>query len=264
MNTTPKKTTLMILGSDHLDNPGHNMFNIEYDDVLAPKRQAEIKALVERLKAFRPTKIAITVDEMYNDETQQNYQDYLKGTYQLSKNEYDQIGFRLAKILKHPRLYCVDYFPAHNPFLPIEDGFDLELLDYVTFAHTHNQEHLLSNTSDEKFAPWTKTEKYYSMIDIHRYMNDPENIHWHQEVYLKIAKIGEGNQYPGANWVTHSWHARNLKIFVNLTRITESAEDRILLVIPAGHIYLVQQFLEGSGDYIIEPAFKYLNAEEDL
>jgi len=45
-----------------------------------------------------------------------------------------------------------------------------------------------------------------------------------------------------------------------LTRITESTDDRILLIIGAGHVYLVQQFLEESGDYIIENPLRYLNA----
>ena len=57
--------------------------------------------------------------------------------------------------------------------------------------------------------------------------NEPEGIRNDHQLYLrKIARIGLGDQYPGANWVAHSWYARNLKIFVNLTRITESVDDR--------------------------------------
>ena len=256
MKTTREKTSVMILGSDHFNNPGINLINNQYDDVLAPKRQAEIEELVERLKPLRPTKIAITVDEKFNHETQQKYQGYLKGTYQLTRCEYNQIGYRLAKALELPRLYCVDYFPDYNPFLSDEDGFDSDLINYPKFAHTYNQEHLLPSGSDEEFEP-----QCMSIIDIHRHMNRPEIIHSTHEMYLKLARIGQGDQYVGANWVTHCWHARNLKIFVNLTRITESADDRILLIIPAGHIYLVQHFLENSGDYIIEPVLQYLNAE---
>ena len=58
-----KKPTIMILGSGHLANPGmHDAFNFKTDDVLAPKRQREIEQLVEQLKAFKPTKIAIEID----------------------------------------------------------------------------------------------------------------------------------------------------------------------------------------------------------
>ena len=80
-------------------------------------------------------------------------------------------------------------------------------------------------------------------------------------MYLRqIARIGLGDQYPGANWMAHYWYDRNLKIYVNLTRITESADERIMLIIGAAHVYLVQQFFEESGDYIIESPLKYLNA----
>ena len=50
-------------------------------------------------------------------------------------------------------------------------------------------------------------------------------------------------------------------IFVNLTRITESANDRILLIIGAEHVFLIQQYLENSGDYIVESPLKYLKRE---
>ena len=81
-----------------------------------------------------------------------------------------------------------------------------------------------------------------------------------QPAYIHDARIGLSDQYPGADWLAHIWYARNLKIFVNLTRITESTDDRILLIIGVGHVYLVQQFLEDSGDYIIESPLEYLDA----
>ena len=92
--------------------------------------------------------------------------------------------------------------------------------------------------------------------------NDPESIRKDHQEYLRfIARVGLSDEYPGANWLSHYWYDRNLKIFVNLTRITESADDRIMLIIGAGHTYLIQQFLEESGDYIVESPLKYLNAD---
>ena len=48
---------------------------------------------------------------------------------------------------------------------------------------------------------------------------------------------------------------------VRLTLITESVDDRILLVIGASHIFQIEQFLKDSGDYIIESPLKYLDAD---
>ncbi len=94
--------------------------------------------------------------------------------------------------------------------------------------------------------------------------NEPEGRQAEHRFYLQMAQVGLKDHYPGANWVGHSWYTRNLKIFVNLTRITESADDRILLIIGGGHVYLVQHFLEASGNYIVESPLQYLKTEEQF
>ncbi len=264
-----KKPTVMILGSTHLSNPGADVFNLKMDDVLAPKRQQEIEELVTQLKAYQPTKIALEATPSEEAGFNGNYQGYLKGTYQLKRGEKDQIGFRLAKQMGHPKLYCVDYFPwpDNHPFFP--EGFDWDLIDYRKFAEIHSQEHLLSSpgiegkvTKDKDGITWIEPEKYEPIIDMYIRLNQPEWKRSNHQKYLRSARIGLGDQYPGANWMAHSWYDRDLKIFVNLTRITESADERILLIIGAAHTFQIEQFLEDSGDYIVESPLKYLKAEE--
>ena len=237
------------------------------DDVLAPKRQDEISELVRLLKAYQPTKIALEQDEKtHGAEIQRNYQGYLKGTYELKRWEVDQIGFRLTKQMGHPKVYCVDYWPKQNPFL---EKIDDDLIDYPKFAETHDQKHLLpfgptegKITKDERGATWIEPEKYVPIIDMYIQSNEPAGLRKSRQFYLRVARIGLGDEYPGANWLAHTWYDRNLKIYVNLTRITESADDRIMLIIGAGHVFLVQQFLEDSGDYIVESPLDYLSEEE--
>ena len=268
---TTQKPTIMILGSTHLANDGLDVYNTKMDDVRSPKRQREIEQLVEQLKEFKPTKIALERDEKtHGAGTQTEYQGYLKGTYELKRNEHDQIGFRLAKQMGHPRLYCVDYrldYRKDDPIIPF-DEFNWDLVNYIGFAKAHNLEHLLppppnegKMTQDETGVTWIEPEKYVSIIDMYIQDNDPEGIRMDHQQYIRwIARVGLGDEYPGANWLSHYWYDRNMKIYVNLTRITESADDRIMLIIGAGHTYLVQQFLEESGDYIVESPLKYLNA----
>ena len=264
---TREKATIMILGSTFFTNPGINVFNVKMDDVLAPKRQREMEQLVTQLKAFNPTKIAVYVDERDDAEINASYQGYLEGTYELTRSLHDQIGFRLAKQMGHPKLYCVADWPKHRP---IRDKIDDHLMDYATFAEMHNQEHLLPTVSSggQKIRRgadgtlWVEHEEYEPLIDMYIRMNEPESMRADHQSYLQIARIGLKDQYPGANWVAHWWYAHNLKNFVNLTRITESTDDRILLIIGAGHVYLIQQFLEESGDYIVESPLQYLNANE--
>ena len=246
-----QKPTIMILGSWHFA-----------DDVLAPKRQREIKQVFEHLKAFKPTKIAVELDPSRCTSENKRYQGYLNGTYELGPYEGDQIGYRLAKAFGHSKIYCVDYWPEQNPIL---EKIRNHLINLREFAKVHNQEHLFGSPEDHRFRDPTdsgKVEKYEPIIDRYIRFNQPVRTRASQRAYIHDARIGLGDQYPGADWLAHVWYARNLKIFVNLTRITESTDDRILLIIGVGHVYLVQQFLEESGDYIVENPLKYLKAAD--
>ena len=266
-----QKPTIMILGSGHLANPGADAFNFKMDDVLAPKRQREIEQLVTQLKPFNPTKIALEIDERFDAEVNADYHGYLEATYELKRGESNQIGFRLVKQMGHPKLYCVDYFRNYfeepDGFFP--EDFDWDLVSPGKFAKAHNQEHLMGQpstaegkvTQDADGTIWIEPEKYEPITDMYRRLNQPEGRRADHQEYLRIARVGLGDQYPGANWVGRLWYTRNLKIFVNLTRITASNDDRILLIIGAGHVFLVQQFLEDSGDYIVESPLKYLDGK---
>ena len=256
----------MILGSPHLAGWGGNHVNHIMDDMFEPGRQRELQQLADQLAQFNPTKIAVQVDPL-DAAFQSQYDAYLNGDLQLKRHEMHQIGFRLAKQVGHMKVYCVDYWPwpDRNPFFP--DEFDWNLTDYITFAKTHNQEHFLFSVDtsegkvikDENGAIWVEPE-YEPIIDMYKRLNQPDRIIADQQSYLRLARIGLEDEYPGANWLSHSWFDRNLKIFVNLTRITESADDRILFIVAAGHVYLIQHYLEASLDYIIENPLEYLDA----
>ena len=261
-----KKPTLMILGSGHLANWGADRINYRMDDVRAPKRQAELQALADQLAQFKPTKVAVEVDEHWNAKLQEEYNGYLKDSFQLEPHEIHQIGFRLAKDMGHPKVYCVDYF-RDDPI--VRDDLDDHLTDWGTFAETNDQKHLLGPpptgkmTQDEDGKIWIEPEKYEPIIDMYIRINQDEKIQKNLRDYLRIARIGLQDQYPGANWVAHQWYPRNLKTFVNLTRITESEDERIILIIGAGHLGFLKQIAEDSEFYHIESPLQYLKADEE-
>src|SRR5437867_10948598 len=101
----PARAEVLVLRVYHMSNPGHDIFNMKADDVLAPRRQAEIAQLIEVLKRFHPTKIAVEAD---GDRIPKGYAEYLAGKHELTRNEIEQIGFRLAKELGHKTVYPAD------------------------------------------------------------------------------------------------------------------------------------------------------------
>ena len=257
------KPTIMILGSGHLANWGADRINYRMDDVLAPKRQAELQQLAEQLARFKPTKIAVEVDTNWEAELQEEYNGYLQGNFQLKPHEIHQIGFRLAKQMGHPKVHCVDYL---RDDLMIREDREDHLTDYGAFAEMNDQEHLLGPpptgkmTQDEDGTIWIEPEKYEPIVDMYIQENQDEKIRTNLRDYLRIARIGLRDEYPGANWVAHFWYNRNLKTFVNLTRITESEDERILLIIGAGHLGFLKQIVEDSEVYHIESPLQYLEA----
>ena len=257
------KPTIMILGTYHMDNPGADAVNFEADDVLAAKRQRELQQLVEQLARFKPTKIAVEADTSLDAEVNAEYQDYLNAVYQPGRSEGEQVSFPLAQKMQHSKIYCVDWFRKAD---------EEETVDVEAFAKAHNQSGLLERAdamvqamAQAPLTTLTEIQKTGSVIDLLRFLNQEETICVLHEVntlpQFTLAQIGAGDQYVGLDWLL-GWYERNLKIFVNLTRITESADDRVLLMIGAGHVFLVQQYLEDSGNYIVESPLKYLKTED--
>lgn len=49
----------MMLGTYHFGNPGQDLHDMKADNVLTPKKQAELADVAARLARFKPTKIAV-------------------------------------------------------------------------------------------------------------------------------------------------------------------------------------------------------------
>src|SRR5699024_6947250 len=101
--------SFFILGTNHFDTTGNqDAFSVE-TDVMSEKRQQEIKQVVEYLKKYKPTKIAVEVLKDSQPQLTESYKDYLLGNFKLTRNEVHQIGFRLGQMLGHKDIYGVDW-----------------------------------------------------------------------------------------------------------------------------------------------------------
>jgi hypothetical protein len=126
-----RRPTLLVLGTGHFDNPGHDVVNTKVDDVLAPTRQAEINEVVEQLASFRPTHIAVEWPIKKQAALDARYRDFQAGKYRLGRGEEEQIGLRLAAKLHLASVYAVDW----NEDSPGKD----EDYDWVAYGQAHGQ-----------------------------------------------------------------------------------------------------------------------------
>lgn len=107
----PSKTEVLTLGTFHFNFPNLDVVQTskkDQIDVLQPKFQKEIEAIVNKIARFRPTIIVIERPPSRQQQTDSLFNSYLSGNYALRRNEEEQIGFRLAKQLGIQKLYCVD------------------------------------------------------------------------------------------------------------------------------------------------------------
>ncbi|MBN1271490.1 MAG: hypothetical protein JXB26_04395 [Candidatus Aminicenantes bacterium] len=246
------KPTLVVLGTYHMGTAGKHLVNVKKDDVTTPERQKQIIELVEKLGKFKPTKIVVEIDIEKDTKTQEIYNEYLEGHYQLSKSETNQIGFRLAKKLGHKKVYCVN-------------GWDLVLdEDSYNFVKYASKDAKLDSflkgliqKSQERADKENEKLSTLSVTDQLILLNQPDRMEKDHQVYFDLLRIGRNEEYVGANYVSW-WYSRNLMIFTNIIRITDSSDDRILVIYGAGHTQLLTQFAEESGFYIVENPLKYL------
>lgn len=240
---------LLILGTGHLNNPGHDVINVKVDDVLTSGRQAQIAAVVEQLAAFHPTQLAIEWESKDQQRLNERYEAYRQGRYTLTRNEVDQLGLRVAAKLNLTHIYAVDWLED-----PPGQQSDY---DFQAFAKAQGQQPVLAALSDPQRAIGVIQLGSRSIGDWLLALNSPQALSDSQRAYFDFLQLGDSTHQPGANWVG-AWYARNLIIFNNLTRITANPHDRILVIYGQGHAYHLRHFAQESG------AFKLVDVDQVL
>lgn len=239
------RTQIMLLGTYH--------FRYNEDVLRSAEGRAQIEDVVARLAAFAPTKIALEFTTDRQTEIDSLYALYLDDRWELGSNEVYQLGFRLARRLGHRRVHLVD--TERHPFFvdlaleelaPRED--EIKRIDPEWTARFRK----LGTFSDSLFRVQTLGEYL-------RFVNSPAQIRRSHLVYhVRTFKFdGEEGGFLGADF-TSGWYNRNLRIFRNLQRITESPDDRILLIIGYGHLPILRFVVEHS------PEFELVEAETVL
>ena len=220
----PARPEVLVLGTYHMANPGRDIVNMQVDDVLAPKRQAEIADVIAVLKKFRPTKIAIEAGAD-NEVLLKRYTDYVAGTYQLSRNETEQIGFRLAKELGHRTVYRVDV-DGEFPFPRV-----------VGYAKAHDRAKEMDGMMSEIGERVKATNAYLSshtVLETLLRVNSDENVAWDVGHYYRLAHLGEAWDWAGADLVS-DWFRRNMRIYSNIIDLVDSPNERVLVIYGYGH-----------------------------
>jgi hypothetical protein len=248
----PDALPLLVLGSYHMEGSSQDAVNLAVGDVRTAAKQRELTELLDRLAAFRPTKILIE-SPFYRSKAPENYAKFLKGEYVLTANEIDQVAFVLAKRLGHATVFPVDYPMWMDGRVPQEIGTPKPKPKPVNeskpAAPAPVPEHL--QRLQDLMAKGT-------VLDTFRHLNSEAYMRADHDWYVRMLHPDPESTelYEGANLLTN-WQKRNLRILANVYRVAEPG-DRILLLIGSGHLTVLRQWAEGAQDLALMDTAAYL------
>lgn len=224
---------VMVLGTFHFNGGGEDMINPEVDDFLSDTRQAQIGEVLDRLQAYQPTKIFVELRPEFEERFNQRYQAFRRGESQLTVNERQQLGMRLAGRLGHERLWAVDH----------QGGMDFSAM--MEAASEAGQTRLLADWEAHIGPLQTRLENpavmHQSVLD-RLIDSNTQQVRDDHALYLLLAQMGSAENPSGVEEMTNWWN-RNMHIYANIARLAEPG-DRILVIYGAGHKYLLDQFVD--------------------
>lgn len=237
---------ILVLGVYHFANPGLDMVKVEVADVLSRTRQEEILSVVEALARFQPTRVAVEEPPSASSRLDSLYGAYLSGGHELSRNETEQIGFRLAAEFGHSLLYPIDY------------RTDLPFADVLEYAEDHDPDFLtfVEEEQANMAAEENRQQSENTVAEILRRNNDPDELVSSHAIYMKFARVGAGDTYVGAELLS-KWYERNIRIFTNIQRLARPG-DRVLLIIGAGHAPILRELITADPQLVLVDPLEFL------
>ena len=159
------------------------------------------------------------------------YSDYLAGKYALSRNEIDQIGYRLARELGHHAIYPVDV-----------DG-DFPWQRVVNYAKANG----IAEKFDAINAGWGTLVKEqgdflgsHTVLETLEFMNSDSRPARDMALYFATVRYGDPFDYAGSDLVA-AWYQRNIRIYRNILALIDSPAERILVIYGSGHLGWLRQ-----------------------
>ncbi|MCD0454631.1 DUF5694 domain-containing protein [Chryseobacterium sp. LC2016-27] len=241
------KTKVLVVGSFHFDYPNQDAHKTEKSDqvdVLEPKTAAEVTELINYIKKFKPTKIAI--EAWPNWKANEKLQEYKEGKHRDQRDERYQLAMRLATELKISELYSIDANSVLDEFIE-----KFEKTDSVYFKNMLKDYDFLNDDRISQqyttFIKNTERNNFKSILDMFKYMNSKEYHQYEYGAYLTgDFKLRE---HDGADLLALYWYNRNLRMFRKIQEIPKNAEDRILMIAGNGHATVFRQLFTMSPEY---------------
>lgn len=249
--TVPK---VLLVGTFHFAYYGLDAHKTAEEDkvnVLSPKKQEEIRELVDYIAEFKPTKIVVEGGRN-SGYLMNQYRRYKNGEAKLRAREIDQICYRLMDRFNLDTLYGADARGMHHDMYNHKDSLVFRpYLEEIFEDWDFSSDNKWDKRYDKLYDEDDRRANQLSILDYFKEMNDEKQIHRGHGAYL----VGdfELGEYRGADALAIFWYSRNLRIFRNIQRLKTFPEDRILVLFGAGHMGILKQLFESIPSYELIP-----------
>jgi hypothetical protein len=238
-----KKKKILLLGTFHFENPGLDVVQVNMFNVMSDKSQNELENITNKITKFGPDKIFVEWDYHKQDKLDKFYNKNTDSLLQNDANEIVQVALKSAKKLGHKKLYGIDYnstdFPYDNLVKGMEaaDQFDLIKKNEETLKH-------FETDHNAKIAKYNLTEL---LLDINTKESNEYNIGWYLETAIKG---GKKDNFVGP-FLVSEWYRRNLYMYALIQKLIESKDDKIMVLLGAGHTAMIREFVEHDPNFEI-------------
>lgn len=219
----------LLVGTIHFgETPDEVSFTDEDKRLI---KQQEIEQLVETLVQYAPEQIFVEYPFSMQDQLTKLYIDE-DASDTFKQNEIYQIAFQIAKKLKHPTVYAIDW----NEDIP-----GLASLDDVAAGPCAAEFSEIMKVANKQYEETTTALRNGSLIELYEKINTDEFNQTNHNIYLQLMQLSDEHAF---NWTVNYWYYRNLKIVQNIRKALIPESERAVILIGSGHNYLVKQQLQ--------------------
>ena len=241
---------ILIVGTFHFGYPGQDSHVTEDDykiDILSKKKQNEVKELVDYIAQYKPTKIMVERSGNIGY-LMHRYREWQAGRYMLKAEEIDQIALRLLDRFDLDTLYGIDANSMVTDMERSQDSLNIKPISERIWAEQDKA--LYKNKFDDRYWEWYDRGdvRSYNMplLDYFKEMNSLEYIKYYHGHYILSDDTDNFNEVDA---LALNWYSRNLRMMKKIQMVETTPEDRIMVLVGAGHSSILRQQFESTPEY---------------
>jgi len=250
MNSDPTdeqlKAKVMLFGTFHFSNPALDLVRSNIHNVKMEASQSYLEELAQRISQFQPTTILLEYDPKNDQAVNERYTHYCRDNHQLSVDEVEQLGFRIARATGLARLESFDHrdirWQSEELFRQLKIEIEIEARFNTAIEKLKSEEELNHST--------------LSLRDLLKRYNSPALDRDNKSLYILTNAAGVDQNFAGADAAASWWH-RNFRMLAKIQKFAAQGA-RLLVIGGQGHMAVIRDLIDLDPRIIVEDVRPYL------